>query len=314
MTLRSPIAKFAAGFVTALGVAIGMTVAAVTSSAPAVSGAPAPAGGAATTVRANMAQGDDDVVPEGGTAPATAPRPAAPPPPAPAGPPPPPAPAGPAPGIAAPPAGPVVDAVPPPAADSGLPPAPPPVDAAPPPAGPAPGIAAPPDVSAPANASASGNPPPPKPQAAPSKPKAAPSQAVGALPTVQSGDSTVMVATLQHLLRYHGAHIEADAEFGAETEAAVRDFQQLFGLPVDGVVRPETWTALFVTVQRGDANEAVSAVQHRLGYDGFLEGNVEWGTFDAPTDAAVRAYQQANGLPVDGVVGPATWAKLVGHV
>jgi peptidoglycan hydrolase-like protein with peptidoglycan-binding domain len=173
------------------------------------------------------------------------------------------------------------------------------------------------DAAPPAAAPPSGDPPSAKPQVTKpqvARPKAAPAQTVGALPTVQSGDTLVMVATLQHLLRYHGAHIEVDADFGPDTEAAVRDFQVLYGLPVNGVVGPETWTALFVPVQRGDENEAVNAVQHRLGYDGFLEVDVAWGTFDEPTDAAVRAYQQANGLPADGVVGTATWAKLVEHV
>lgn len=33
--------------------------------------------------------------------------------------------------------------------------------------------------------------------------------------------------------------------------------------------------------------------------------------FDAWVTAAVRTYQQLNGLVVDGVVGPNTWAKLL---
>jgi peptidoglycan hydrolase-like protein with peptidoglycan-binding domain len=34
------------------------------------------------------------------------------------------------------------------------------------------------------------------------------------------------------------------------------------------------------------------------------------GVFDASLEASVKNFQQANGLTVDGIVGPATWAKL----
>jgi peptidoglycan hydrolase-like protein with peptidoglycan-binding domain len=34
------------------------------------------------------------------------------------------------------------------------------------------------------------------------------------------------------------------------------------------------------------------------------------GVFDATLETSVKSFQQSNGLTVDGVVGPATWAKL----
>jgi peptidoglycan hydrolase-like protein with peptidoglycan-binding domain len=34
------------------------------------------------------------------------------------------------------------------------------------------------------------------------------------------------------------------------------------------------------------------------------------GVFDASLETAVEDFQQSNGLTVDGIVGPATWAKL----
>ncbi len=56
----------------------------------------------------------------------------------------------------------------------------------------------------------------------------------------------------------------------------------------------------------GSEGEDVKKLQIKLGVDPI-------GKFGPKTDAAVKAWQSANGLPSDGVVGPATWAKLMGE-
>jgi flagellum-specific peptidoglycan hydrolase FlgJ len=55
--------------------------------------------------------------------------------------------------------------------------------------------------------------------------------------------------------------------------------------------------------------EHVKLLQERLKAAGFDPGPID-GEFGPKTDAAVRAFQQARGLEVDGVVGPQTWAAL----
>ncbi len=54
------------------------------------------------------------------------------------------------------------------------------------------------------------------------------------------GHSGAGVRELQRALNARGFHLEEDGKFGPLTEAAVREFQQITGAKVDGVVGPET--------------------------------------------------------------------------
>ena len=66
-------------------------------------------------------------------------------------------------------------------------------------------------------------------------------------------------------------------------------------------------------LQKGDKGAQVKALQALLiGYGYGVGSSGADGDFGPATDAAVRKYQKAKGLTVDGSVGPATWAKLLG--
>ena len=62
-------------------------------------------------------------------------------------------------------------------------------------------------------------------------------------------------------------------------------------------------------IRRGSSPEAVKALQGALTNAGFDPGAAD-GKFGRKTEAAVRNYQFANGLKVDGVVGPQTQQAL----
>lgn len=65
------------------------------------------------------------------------------------------------------------------------------------------------------------------------------------------------------------------------------------------------------TVRRGSRGPTVSDLQKRLKAQGFDPGPLD-GIFGTKTDAAVRAFQRAKKLTVDGIVGPKTWGALLG--
>lgn len=63
------------------------------------------------------------------------------------------------------------------------------------------------------------------------------------------------------------------------------------------------------TLYWGSSGSDVAEVQRILRDWGYYDGQVD-GQFGNDTAQAVRYFQSANGLAVDGVVGPATWAGL----
>jgi peptidoglycan hydrolase-like protein with peptidoglycan-binding domain len=134
-------------------------------------------------------------------------------------------------------------------------------------------------------------------------------------PIVQQGDQEHPVRTLQYLLRARGHSVAVDGIFGPVTEAAVRDFQGDKGLAVDGVVGQHTWSALIIQVHQGSTGDAVRGVQEEFQFRNLsgdpAQGLHVDGIFGPNTDAAVRGFQSALAVGVDGIVGPITWRALV---
>ena len=147
------------------------------------------------------------------------------------------------------------------------------------------------------------------------------------MPMVYWGCTGDAVKTLQDKLNALGYNSgSVDGIFGAKTYAAVTAFQKANSLGVDGIVGKLTWGKIYgvspampvetttvvgrPTVSYGSRGDAVRKLQELLNALGYDCGSVD-GIFGSKTKAAVLAFQKANGLGVDGIVGPLTWGKLV---
>jgi peptidoglycan hydrolase-like protein with peptidoglycan-binding domain len=176
--------------------------------------------------------------------------------------------------------------------------------------------------------------------------------AVSSVMALEKGDQGPSVRNLQQKLKTAGFYQASVTQvYDVSTEAAVRRFQKAAGLPVDGIVgastlqklerwqakKPSTTTtqakkATVVSTQakkpsttssattqrrnsnylaKGDEGENVRVLQERLRVAGFYYGNAT-GVFGPITEEAVKRFQDAYKLSVDGVVGPATLGKLPG--
>ena len=135
-----------------------------------------------------------------------------------------------------------------------------------------------------------------------------------------------------------------DGIFGAQTEAAVRRFQSVFGLTEDGIVGQATWYALVrlytaVTslaerrsqgqrfyanswaltdpIEEGDRGVKVEHLQYMLqvlsAYIPEIPEVAVDGVFGPATRNAVIAAQQRFGLPQTGIVNFDTWENIYGQ-
>ncbi|MGY1886369.1 N-acetylmuramoyl-L-alanine amidase [Blastococcus sp. SYSU DS0753] len=111
------------------------------------------------------------------------------------------------------------------------------------------------------------------------------------------------------------------AEYDAGTELAVRHFQQVRGLSVDGRVGEETYRALTEArwslgdrllrydPERPMRGDDVTNLQERLLELGYDAGRAD-GILGPETEVGLRAFQRDYGLTSDGTCGPATLRAL----
>lgn len=132
-----------------------------------------------------------------------------------------------------------------------------------------------------------------------------------------------------------------DGFFGGETEAAVREFQQIFNLTPDGIAGKATWYSILriynsvkklselnsegitfeevskqfpETLNVGSVGSGVRLLQYFLSYISLFNPSVQDtrldGVYGESTAEAVRSFQKSYSLPVTGVVDETTWYEI----
>ncbi len=173
----------------------------------------------------------------------------------------------------------------------------------------------------------------------------APNDRPGVYPgtALRVGSEGIKVKEMQYYLYLLSAYylplpvIEYDGIFGTATERAVKIWQELNGLVIDGVVGPATWDSIYgqfsklrtidgpvsgfkvfaypgYLIQEGMQGELVAYVQYVLQYIGgfyeYVQSAQLTGSFDEETKLSVESFQKEFGLPVTGIIDNDTWDAL----
>lgn len=147
--------------------------------------------------------------------------------------------------------------------------------------------------------------------------------------SLRMGDSGSDVKELQQLLVKVGIKTAADGNFGSGTKKAVQKFQRVVNLDASGTVGPKTVTALRTSAAGGDAAQydaggygttsgSTKSLGDRIPVEPGMSGHdikvlqdflnragfkvTVDGEYGKGTTAAVKKFEAANKLPVDGVV------------
>lgn len=142
-------------------------------------------------------------------------------------------------------------------------------------------------------------------------------------------EARVLQAALKELGFYTG---KVDGVFGSASVTALKAFQNKNGLRADGIassavlqflyeskVKNSAGKSVYINtlppvdncpMEPGNVGEQVTELQILLSSKGFYTGTFTE-TYDAATERAVKAFQKAYGLLVDGKAGAKTWAALV---
>lgn len=107
----------------------------------------------------------------------------------------------------------------------------------------------------------------------------------------------------------HNDHIHVELTPFAAATLTVDRINQL-AAPAPKPTPAPTPTPTRPTIRRGANGPFVTYLQSRLVSLGYFRGYSPNGNFGPVTDHAVRSFQSAQHIAVDGIVGPITWSRL----
>lgn len=111
----------------------------------------------------------------------------------------------------------------------------------------------------------------------------------------------------------HGDVLHWFPKHGKSMDTFRSDVRALMG-ESKAPAKANTVTVKMEVLEKGSQGEQVEMLQRLLSTYGYNLGSLNPfdGQFGSLTDNAARAFQKANGLVVDGIVGAKTWSKLLG--
>ena len=151
--------------------------------------------------------------------------------------------------------------------------------------------------------------------------------------TLQNGSVGANVKKLQNkLISLKLLSGSADGAYGSKTAAAVKAYQTSVGLTATGIADSTTQAALYgdITInpdtnptatptatastgytllKNGSTGDEVKKLEERLKELGYFTGTADT-TYDSETVSAVKSFQTANSLDVDGAAGVQTQTRL----
>ena len=116
-----------------------------------------------------------------------------------------------------------------------------------------------------------------------------------------------------YMNKKYNSGLAVDGDFGPKTKAAiVKQVQKLIGTPADGIFGRNSKAAWGSRcIKKGSKGELVRMVQMMLVCRGYSIGSAgSDADCGSKTVAAIKRYQQNNGLSADGIAGKNTAAKL----